>query len=87
MSPTPQCTWRGVQGAALQGVPITLKTQDDQVRVASRWVEQLVRKELGPALVKAEKKAKRRLLIPVSAEAADLMEQALLRKAKAGYGK
>jgi hypothetical protein len=60
---------------------------DGQVTAVNRWVEQVLRKELGGALVKAEKDAKRRLGISVSVESAELITQALKLKASAKYDK
>jgi hypothetical protein len=58
---------------------------DHQVTAVNRWAEQVLRKELGGALVKAEKDAKRRLAISLSVESAELITQALKLKASAQY--
>lgn len=84
----PYCTpsrnnnWRAVTKISVREKSIEM---DDRVTAVSRWVEQVIREELGYALVTAEKQAKRRCVISVSNEVADLIHRALELEANARY--
>jgi hypothetical protein len=78
-------SWRQVSSVALTATLVPATTPDQQVELVSRWVEQLIRKELGPVLVSLEQERKEReptqLDIIVSAPVAELISEALSRKA------
>ena len=82
-TPSANLNWQLVTNVAVRARKIHLKPRDvdEQVQVVSRWVEQLIRKELGCSLVRVEKK-KKHLSITVSVETAALIDQALKWKAR-----
>ena len=81
----PQITaWRIVATPPVEQV-IYIEDVETEVAVVSQWVEQVVRKELGPALVRVQKQTHERLSIEVSPEAAALIHQALKSRSQLGY--
>lgn len=81
----PYCTamrssWRKVTFSMLRKEALDVGP-DKQREVVSRWVDQMVRRELGYDLLEIEGREKRKLRLRVSAEAAELIHEALKRRA------